>query len=71
MPWAPCGANPPPAVKLPGWKRSDSSTTTVSTGTAVFQITVAELLSDNSFTPARLISVKIAISSVAQRTRSR
>ncbi len=35
------------------------------TGTAVFQITITELLSDNSFAPARFTAVKASINTVA------
>ena len=41
------------------------STTIVSSGTAVFQITVALLDSASQFTPARLMSVKTSMSTTA------
>ena len=64
-PCAPNGAKPPPAVKLLPWKETAISTTIVSSGTAVFQITVALLDSASQFTPARLMSVKTSMSTTA------
>jgi hypothetical protein len=60
-PCAPKGAKPPPAVKLLPWNATEMSTTMVTTGTAVFQITVALFDSASQFTPATLMSVNTSI----------
>ena len=65
-PWAPYGANPPPAVKFDPWKETKTSTMTVSTGIAIFHSTVIRLVSANQATPSRLIPVNRIISSVAK-----
>jgi hypothetical protein len=53
---------PPPAEwKLPQWNDCDAITMIASTGTAVFQMTTIELLSDMKCAPARLIAVNRTI----------
>ena len=64
----PYGANPPPAVKLPGWNDRDATTMIASNGTAVFQITTIALLSDMNLAPARLTPVNRIISMRARRS---
>ena len=49
---------PPPAWKLEGLNFNQATTPTARTGTAVFQTTTTELLSDRNFAPARFIAVK-------------
>ena len=56
---------PPPAVKFPGWKDSDETTTMASSGTAVFHSTTITLLSDMNLAPARLIAVNTIIARTA------
>ena len=65
MPCRPDGAKPPPAVKLPGWKITISSTMTVSAGTAIFHRTMPVLLSESQFAPRALMKVNSRIARTA------
>src|ERR1700754_2254135 len=64
-PWAPKGANPPPAVKLPEWNDTVNNTMTVSTGTAIFHSIVTRLDSASHRTPRMFTTVNSAISTTA------
>src|SRR5665811_151242 len=64
-PCAPYGMNPPPAVKLDGWNARSTNTTTVSSGTVVFQITVTPLVSAIALTPTRLMTVNASMNRAA------
>src|SRR5438105_7954716 len=66
-PFQPNGMKPPPAVKLPGWNDTISSTTTVIAGMAIFHQTAALLVSDSHFTPMTLITEKMSINPAATR----
>ena len=59
------GAKPPPAVKFAGWNDRLATTTIVSNGTSVFQMTTIELLSAMKLAPARFITVNSTMPSVA------
>src|SRR5207244_646328 len=65
MPFQPKGLKPPPAVKLPGWKATTSSTTTVMAGMAIFHHTATLLVSESHFTPITLMKEKRSISAAA------
>jgi len=52
-------------VKFELWNERASRMITVSTGIAVFQITMTELLSDSSLAPSRLTTVNSSISADA------
>lgn len=63
-PCVPWGAKPPPAVKLEAWKDSVIRTMTVSSGTAVLNTAVTELIPDISRTPRTLMTVKSIMKTV-------
>ncbi len=65
MPWMPWGAKPPPVEKLPKWNDEPATTMIASSGTAVFQITTTELLSDMNLAPARFSAVNRTMPRVA------
>ena len=71
MPWAPYGAKPPPAVKLPPWNEVNSSAKIVVVGISSFQIIAMVFVSASHFTPRVLTSVKNAMNSRPQRTPAR
>ena len=71
MPWAPYGAKPPPAVKLPLWNEVNSRAKIVVVGISSFQIIAMLLVSASHFTPRVLTIVKNAMNSRPQRTPAR
>ena len=70
-PWAPYGAKPPPAVKLPLWNDVNSRAKMVVVGMSSFQIIAMLLVSASHFTPRVLMIVKNAMNSRPQRTPAR
>ena len=67
-PCIPWGMNPPPAVKLLPWNDVVAMTPMASRGTAAFQMTTMELLSDMNLAPARFMPVNKIISTMATMT---
>ena len=54
-----------PLVKFEAWKLTLMITMIARIGTAAFQITTAELLSDSSLAPYKLITVNTSIAALA------